>query len=84
MDRRVKKKDDSTRFPTLPPEMMVVRPERPCESLEEEGSDMRPIIAQMTIRGRIEQKPSDPIPENSAFGPVTPRICMGRYKGRTL
>ena len=37
MDKSVKKKDDSTRFPTLAPETMVVGSEYPRESLKEEG-----------------------------------------------
>ena len=65
MDKNVKKKDNSTRFPTLAPEMMAIGPERPLESLEEEGGGVRPRIAQMSIHGRNKQKPSDPILGNS-------------------
>ena len=72
MDKSVKKKDDSTGFPTLAPKTMDVGPERPRESLEEEGSGMRSRIAQMTIHGRNRQEPTKPIPENSAFWLLRP------------
>ena len=63
MDKSVKKKDDSTGFPTLAPKTMDVGPERPRESLEEEGGGERPRISDATIRRRNGQKPSNPIPE---------------------
>ena len=72
-DKDEKQKDVSTRLPTLAPEIMAVGPERPRESLEEEGDGMRRTIAQMSIRGRNRQEPSEPIPENSTVGPVRPR-----------
>ena len=52
---------------------MAVMPERPCESLEEEGGGVRQRIVDAMIHGRNEQEPSEPIPENSAFGPLHPR-----------
>ena len=73
MDKRVKKKYDSTLFPILAPETMAVGPERPRESREEEGGGVRPRIADAMICGRNGQEPSIPIPENSALGPVHPR-----------
>ena len=73
MHRSVNRKNDSTHLPTVTPETMVVGPERPRETLKEEGGDERPRIVDATIRGRNKQKHSDPIPENSAFGPLRPR-----------
>ena len=52
---------------------MAVMPERPRESLEEEGGGVRQRIVDAMIHGRNEQEPSEPIPENSAFGPLRPR-----------
>ena len=73
MDKSMKKKDDSTHFPTLAPETMAVRPERPRESQEEEGDNVKSRIALMSIRGRNGEKPSKPIPETSVFRPVHTR-----------
>ena len=73
MDKGANRKDDSTHLPTLAPKTMAVGPERPCESQEEEGGDVRPRIANVTIRGRNRREPSEPIPENSAFGPLRSR-----------
>ena len=72
MDKSVKRKEDSTRLPTLAPETMAVGPERPRESQEEEGSGVRSRIADATICGRNGQVRSEPIPENSALGPLRP------------
>ena len=72
MDKSVNRKGDSTRLPTLAPETMAVGPERPRESIEEEGGSERARIANAMIRGRNRQKPSEPIPEKSAFRPVRP------------
>ena len=72
MEKSVYRKDDSTRLPTLSPETITVGPECPRESLEEEGGGERPRIAEAMIRGRNEQKPSGPTPENSTFGPLRP------------
>ena len=72
MEKSVYRKDDSMRLPTLAPKTMAVGSKRPRESLEEEGCGERPRIADATIHGRNGQKPSDPIPENSAFGPLRP------------
>ena len=72
MDKRVNRKDDSMRLPTLAPETMAVGPERPRESQEEESGGVRPRIADAMIRGGNGQNPSQPIPENSASGPVRP------------
>ena len=72
MDKSVKKKDDSTRFPTLAPETMVVGSEHPRESQEEEGGGGRPRFTLMSIRGREGEEPSKTIPETSVFGPLHP------------
>ena len=72
MDKSVNRKDVSTHLPTLALETMAVGPECPRESLKEEGGGERPRIGEAMTRGRNEQKPSDPIPENSAFGPLRP------------
>ena len=72
MDKRVNRKDDSMRLPTLAPETMAVGPERPRESQEEESGGVRPRIADAKIRGRNEQVPSEPIPENSTLRPLRP------------
>ena len=42
MDKGEKRKDVSTRLPTLAPEIMAAGPERPRQSQEEEGGDERP------------------------------------------
>ena len=42
LDKSVNRKEDSTHLPTLAPETMAVGPERPRESREEEGGDVRP------------------------------------------
>ena len=74
MDKSVKKKDDSTRFPTLAPETMAVRYEHPRESLEEEGGGgVKSRMAPMSVHRRSGQEPSESILENSTFGPVRPR-----------
>ena len=70
MDKSVNRKDDSTRLPTLAPETMAVGPERPRESLEEEGGGAKPRIALMSMRGKDEEKPSKPVPVTSVFGPI--------------
>ena len=82
MDKSVKKKDDSTRFPTLAPETMAVGSEHPRESLEEEGGNMKSRIVVMSVRERSGQEPSEPISENSAFGPVRPRETEEMEDGR--
>ena len=72
MDKIVKKKDNSTHFPTLSPETMAVVPERPREILEEEGGGVKSRNALMSMRGRNKEEPSKPIPKTSVFGPVRP------------
>ena len=73
MDKSMRKKNDSTCFPTLVPETMVVGPERPRESLEEEGGGRRPGPSLMLICRWNEQKPLEPIPGTSAIGPLCPQ-----------
>ena len=72
MDKSVNRKDDCTHLPTIDPETMTVGAECPSESLEEEGGSERPRIADVTIRGRNGQEPSEPIPENTTIGPLRP------------
>ena len=72
MEESISRKVYYTHLPTVAPETMAVGPECPPESLEEEGSDNRSRIVEATIRRRNEQKPLDPIPENSAFGTLRP------------
>ena len=72
MDKSFKRKDDSTRLPTLALETMTVKLERPREFQEEEGGGVRPRITDGTIRRRNKQEPSKLIPENSAFRPLRP------------
>ena len=70
MDKSAKRKDDSTSLPTLAPETMAVGPERPRESLEEEGGGAKPRIALVSMRGKDEEKPSKPVLGISVFGPI--------------
>ena len=70
IDKSAKRKDDSTSLPALAPETMAVGPERPRESLEEEGGGVNSRISLMSMRGMDEEKPSKPVPATSVFGPI--------------
>ena len=81
MDKSVNRKGDSTRLPTLAPETMAVGPERPRESLEEEGGGVNSRISLMSMRGMDEEKPSKPVPATSVFGPMRSQGSEGTDDG---
>ena len=70
MDKGEKRKDVSTRLPTLAPEIMAVGPERPRESQEEEGGGERPRIGNANECGR--SGPPTPNPKQMAVRPESP------------
>ena len=74
MDKGEKRKDVSTRLPTLAPEITTVGPERPRESQEEEGGGERPRIASATTCGW--SGPYTPNTKQMAVGPERP--CESR------
>ena len=62
MDKGERPKDISTRFPTISPKIVAVRPEHPREFQEEEGSGERPRIVSATTCERSEEEPSTRLP----------------------
>ena len=72
MDKGEKRKDVSTRVPTLAPAIMVVGPECPRQSQEEEDGGERPRIVRAPTCGRSGEQPSTQNLENSAVGSVRP------------